>query len=122
MRGSTSVLFTGDLIEERYFGVLPDNDSHVVPWINRLKRLQEVDPGLVVPGHGYMGGPELVANYCAYFEFAKRRVDELRAAGELSEAELVNRVSAELLDLHPDWENRSWARKTVSDLTWPARA
>jgi glyoxylase-like metal-dependent hydrolase (beta-lactamase superfamily II) len=32
-RGSKSVLFTGDLIEERFFGVLADNESHVLPWI-----------------------------------------------------------------------------------------
>jgi hypothetical protein len=69
-----------------------------------------------------MGGPELIVNYGAYFEFAKRHVDERRTAGDLSEAEIVDRVSAELLDLHPDWEYRQWARKTVSDLTWPSRA
>jgi hypothetical protein len=27
-----------------------------------------------------------------------------------------------LLDVHPDWANRNWARNAVSDLTWPARA
>jgi glyoxylase-like metal-dependent hydrolase (beta-lactamase superfamily II) len=122
VRGSKSVLFTGDLIEEGYFGILGDSESHVIPWIDRLKRFQQLEPGLVVPGHGHLGGPELIANYRAYFELARRRVDELRAAGELNEADIVERVTTELLELHPDWQNRNWATKTVADLAWPARA
>ena len=122
VRGSKSVLFTGDLVEERYFGILGDNESGVIPWIDRLNRLEQLDPVLVVPGHGLLGGPELILNYRAYFELAQRRVAELRAAGKLSEAEIVNQVTNELLDLHPDWENRNWARNTVSALTWPSRA
>jgi len=121
IRGSTVVLFTGDLVEEGYFGILGDNESHVLPWIDRLNRLEQVNPEIVVPGHGNLGGPALIATYRAYFELATRRVDELRAAA-LSEAAIVDRVGAELLELHPDWQNRNWATKTVEDLTWPARA
>jgi glyoxylase-like metal-dependent hydrolase (beta-lactamase superfamily II) len=122
VRGPAPVLFTGDLVEEGTFGVLGDSDSHTVPWIERLKRFQQLQPELVVPGHGLTGGPERIANYLAYLELAKRRVDELRAAGELSEGEIVDRVSTEVLGVHPDWENQIWARKAVEDLTWPARA
>ena len=120
-RGSKSVLFTGDLVEEGYFGVLGDNESHVLPWIDRLNRLEQLAPQLVVPGHGQIGGPERIVEYRAYFELARRRVGDLRAAGELSESDIVDRVSAELIDLHPEWRNQAWARRTVADLTWPAR-
>jgi len=122
VRSSQSVLFTGDLVEEGYFGILGDNESHVLPWIDRLTRLDQLGPEIVVPGHGHMRGRELIASYRRYFELAKRRVAELRAAGELSEAEIVDRVGNELLGLHPDWANRNWAARTVADLTWPARA
>lgn len=122
IRGSKSVLFTGDLVEERYFGILGDHESHVIPWIDRLNRLEQLNPELVVPGHGHMGGPELIVTYREYFELARRRVVEIRAAGKLSESEIVEQVGNELLGLHPDWENRNWARKTVEDLTWPSRA
>jgi glyoxylase-like metal-dependent hydrolase (beta-lactamase superfamily II) len=122
VRGSASVLFTGDLVEEGTFGVLGDSDSHTVPWIDRVKRFEQLNPDLVVPGHGHTGGPERLADYRAYFELAKSRVDELRAVGELSEAEIVDQVSAEILNVHPDWGNQIWARKAVEDLTWPARA
>ena len=121
-RGSRSVLFAGDLIEEGYFGILGDSESHVLPWIDRLDRLEKLTPDVVVPGHGHHAGPELIPDYRAYFELAVRRSGALRAAGELSEAEIVDRVTDELLDLHPDWQNRNWAKPTVADLSWPARA
>lgn len=119
--GSRSVLFTGDLVEERTFSVLGDHESHVVPWVDRLKRLEQLRADIVVPGHGHVGGPELIAKHRDYFELAVRRVYELRATGELSEADIVDRVGAELLALHPDWGNPDWARRTVANLSWPAR-
>ena len=122
VRSSQSVLFTGDLVEEGYFGILGDDESHVLPWIDRLTRLDQLAPEFVVPGHGHMRGRELIASYRGYFELARRRVAELRAAGELSEAEIVDHVGNELLGLHPDWANRNWAARTAADLTWPARA
>lgn len=122
VRKSQVVLFAGDLIEERYFGILGDSESHVLPWIDRLSHLEQLEPQMVVPGHGHMGGPQLITNYRAYFEHAKHRADEIRTAGKLSEADIIERVTAELLDLHPDWDNRNWARKTVEDLAWPSRA
>ena len=122
VRGPAPVLFTGDLVEEGTFGVLGDSDSHTVPWIDRLSRFEQLDPELVVPGHGLPGGPERIADYRAYLELAVRRVDELRAAGELSEDEIADQVSAEVLGVHPGWKNQIWARKAVEDLRWPARA
>ena len=121
VHGETSVLFVGDLVEERYFGILGDHESHVIPWIERLKGLEQLDPDLVVPGHGHVGGKELIANYRVYFERARHRVEELRAAGKLSEPEIAEKVGSELLDMHPDWGNKEWAGKTASDLSWPAR-
>jgi glyoxylase-like metal-dependent hydrolase (beta-lactamase superfamily II) len=116
------ILFTGDLIEEGYFGILGDNESHVIPWIDRLDRFQLLDPAIVVPGHGHVNGPGLIPTYRGYFELARRRVSELRAADELTEAEIVEQVIAEVLELHPDWQNRNWVKQTVSDFSWPARA
>ena len=122
IRGPKPVLFTGDLVEERYFGILGDHESHVIPWIDRLDKLEQLQPDVVVPGHGLVGGRELIDGFRRYLQLAKRRVHELRLEGELSEAAIVDRVSAELLALHPDWGNRDWARKAVLNLSWPARA
>ena len=122
VRSSKSVLFVGDLIEERHFGVMADNESHVGPWIDRLNELTRLGADIVVPGHGHRDGLELIANYRGHFELAKRRVENLRRAQELSEAEIIDRVSEELLDHYADWAGHDWARKMVSDLTWPSRA
>ena len=122
IRSSKLVLFTGDLVEEGYYGILGDGESHALPWIDRLNRLERLGAELVVPGHGHSGGRELIPMYRAYFEHAKRRVGELRADGRLSEDEIAETVAQEVLDLHPGWQNKPWARKTVDDLRWPARA
>ena len=121
VHGTARVLFTGDLIEEGFFGILGDNESHVIPWIDRLDRLERLGADIVVPGHGHRDGAGLIPGYRAYFELARGRVRELRA-DDLREHEIVDRVTAELLDLHPGWQNRNWVQKTVADLTWPARA
>ena len=122
VRSSSSVLFTGDLVEEGYFGILGDSESHVLPWIDRLDRLEQLGADTVVPGHGLLGGRDLIPMYRGYFELAKRRVAAFRADSELSEDEIVEAVTQQVLDLHPDWQNKPWARKTVEDLRWPARA
>jgi glyoxylase-like metal-dependent hydrolase (beta-lactamase superfamily II) len=121
VRGSTEVLFAGDLVEDRYFGVIPDDDSHVYPWIDRLRELEAYGAPVVVPGHGLTGGPELISDYRAVFDLAVRRMIELRTEGGHSEEEMVETVNAELLELHPDWENKEWARVAAADLKWPAR-
>jgi glyoxylase-like metal-dependent hydrolase (beta-lactamase superfamily II) len=121
VRGPAPVLFTGDMVEERYFPLFPDNDSHVIPWITRLRELEQLDPAIVVPGHGHLGGRELIVNVREYLEYARGRVMALRGAGELAESEIVDRVSSELLDLHPDWANRETISMTAADLSWPAR-
>jgi glyoxylase-like metal-dependent hydrolase (beta-lactamase superfamily II) len=121
VQGSAPVLFAGDLVEDRYFGVIPDDDSHVVPWIARLEELERYRAPIVVPGHGLTSGPELIAAYLEIFELAERRMTELRREGGHFEEEMVELVAGELLDLHPDWENREWARVAAADLRWPAR-
>ncbi|HTS43160.1 MAG TPA: MBL fold metallo-hydrolase [Puia sp.] len=120
IHGEKSVLFTGDLVEEGFFGVLGDHESHVIPWIEKLKLLERLCLDIVVPGHGHTGGTELIKNYKTYFELAKNRFNELRAAGK-SEAEIVGQVGKELINLHPDWQNQMWATKALEDLSWPAR-
>ena len=122
VHSSSAVLFVGDLIEERHFGLIADNESHVGPWIERLRAFEQSGAEVVVPGHGHICGSELITDYRGHFELARYRVEELRAAGELSEADIVERVSAELVDRYPDWGGRNWVPKIVADLTWPSRA
>ena len=120
IHGEKSILFTGDLVEEGFFGVLGDNESHVIPWIEKLRLLEQIQADIIIPGHGHTGGTELIKNYKAYFEIARNRVNELRAEGK-PEAEIIEQVSNELINLHPNWQNQIWATKAVEDLSWKAR-
>src|SRR5262249_9679145 len=54
------VLFAGDLVENRFFPILPDEDAHGDLWIEVLGKLEALGPEVVVPGHGEVGGPELI--------------------------------------------------------------
>lgn len=116
------VLFTGDLIEEGFFGIYGDNESNALAWIDRLNQLEHLVPTLVVPGHGHTGGPELIPRYRSYLELARDRTSELRSQDALTEDEIADRVTTEVLDLNPDWQNRNWVGPTVSQFIWPARA
>jgi glyoxylase-like metal-dependent hydrolase (beta-lactamase superfamily II) len=115
------VLFTGDLVENKVFGVIPDGDSHLLPWLQRLREMEELGASIIVPGHGMPGGPEVLTIFREYFEYTDRRATELRDSG-VSEDEIVDTVEAELLARHPDWANKPWARVAVADLKRPARA
>jgi len=121
VHGSRTVVFSGDLVEEKTFAILGDNESHVLPWIDRLNRLEQMNPEIVVPGHGHVGGAQIVRDYRAALEFAKRRVAEIRETYGNPESEIVEQVTDELLALHPDWRNAQWAGRIVADLSWPAR-
>ena len=101
---------------------LPPPGSHAIkPWIERLLALEALEVDVVVPGHGLAGGTELIRDYREIFEHARDRVQELRAADALSDAEIVEQVSQELVGGHPNWHNPEWAGVAVADLKWPAR-
>src|SRR5205823_7961728 len=65
------ILFTGDLVEERCFAIFPyfppdDVDVDGERWISVLERLEALEPKIVVPGHGAVGGAEIVATAREY--------------------------------------------------------
>src|SRR5262249_3825913 len=73
------VLFTGDLVETRFFPIFPwfppdDCDVSGQRWIDVLARLQSLEPEVVVPGHGEVGGPELIHEVRDYLEDVRTRV------------------------------------------------
>jgi len=58
------VLFTGDAVvstTSSWFG-----DSNVENWIQTCRKLAALDVKVVCPGHGPMGGPELIAAFSDY--------------------------------------------------------
>jgi glyoxylase-like metal-dependent hydrolase (beta-lactamase superfamily II) len=106
------ILFTGDLVEERIFAIYPyfppddaDVDGH--RWIDVLRRLEALDPAIVVPGHGAVADVGVIAAAREYHE--RLRDETLRLAAEGRDAdEVVAELEPGILARYPDWEQPEW--------------
>jgi glyoxylase-like metal-dependent hydrolase (beta-lactamase superfamily II) len=101
------VVFAGDLVENRFFPILPDPDAHGTPWIEALERLEATMPAVVVPGHGEVGDAALIRDVRRYLEDVRARVRELSGAGAGLE-ELKERLEPEVRARYPDWDAPIW--------------
>ena len=108
----TSVLFTGDLVEERIFAIYPyfppdDADVDGDLWIDVLAKLRTLEPAIVVPGHGDVAGPDLLETVQAYHELIGGKTHEAVAEGcDVDEA--LARIEPLVRDRYPDWEAPEW--------------
>jgi glyoxylase-like metal-dependent hydrolase (beta-lactamase superfamily II) len=106
------ILFTGDLVEERIFAIYPyfppddaDVDGH--RWIDVLRRLEALDPAIVVPGHGAVADVGVITAAREYHE--RLRDETLRLAAEGRDAdEVVAELEPGILARYPDWEQPEW--------------
>lgn len=106
------VLFTGDLVEERVFPIYPffppeDADVDGSRWIEVLRRLEELAPAVVVPGHGDVGGADVIATARAFHERLRTEAFRLADAGATAD-EAVAELEQPLLAEHPDWDQPEW--------------
>ena len=106
------VLFTGDLVEERCFAIFPwfppddvDVDGH--RWIEVLGALERLEPVVVVPGHGDVGGVEVIAAAREYLELLRDETERLARDGR-SEDEVAAELDRSMRALHPDWAQPEW--------------
>ncbi len=73
------VLFTGDVVMS---GVTPFCPMGSVPGsLTAVARLRALEPAIVVPGHGQVGGPELLDETDAYFRWLQELARRGLAAG-----------------------------------------
>jgi cyclase len=73
------VLFTGDLV---FHGGTPFALSGSPSgWLHALEQMAALDPLMVVPGHGDVGGPELFEPVAAYLRFLISAAEDARARG-----------------------------------------
>jgi glyoxylase-like metal-dependent hydrolase (beta-lactamase superfamily II) len=106
------ILFTGDLVEERFFPILPDADASITRWIAALRRLEELQPEVVVPGHGAIGGFELLLNYRQTLEGWLERTRARARTGDDPGA-IEHELSEQILAEHADWDNREWVAPMI---------
>lgn len=114
------VLFTGDLVEAGQFAIFPwfppyDTDVSGTRWLAVMERLAGEGARVVVPGHGTVGGPELVADVRDYLRLLR---DEtwVRRDSAMSEETIVEEVRALMIERHPEWAERDWIDKGVGCL------
>lgn len=102
------VLFTGDLVENRFFPILPfvppyDTDVDGANWLAVLEELQRFDAKIVVPGHGEVGDAGLIATYHEYLSLL--RSETKRLAGEGNDADAIFAIlEPELRARYADWD------------------
>jgi glyoxylase-like metal-dependent hydrolase (beta-lactamase superfamily II) len=105
------VLFTGDLVETRLFPIFPwfppdDADVNGSKWIDVLGRLEALEPDVVVPGHGEVGGPDLIGQVRAYLEDVRERVGA--ASDGRSSDEVKAALEPEIRAAYPTWDAPEW--------------
>ena len=107
------IVIAGDLLEERMFPIVPffppmiaAADIDVARWEQALADIIALQPRLIVPGHGNLGGVEIATAALGYF----RNVRALaRSPGGRSE-DLVARIRAQ----YPTWENSEFIAPALS--------
>jgi glyoxylase-like metal-dependent hydrolase (beta-lactamase superfamily II) len=111
------VLFTGDLVETGQFAIFPwfppyDVDVSGLGWIEVMRRLVATDPEVVVPGHGDISGPQVLADVREYLELLR---DEtwVRRDSAMNEETIVAELKALMIERHPEWTGQDWIEKGV---------
>lgn len=106
------VLFTGDLVEERIFAIypyFPPNDADVDGdlWLEVIERLQELNPAVIVPGHGDVVGSELLETAHAYHSLIRDETQRALDDG-LGADDAVAHIEPRIRERYPDWEAPEW--------------
>ena len=114
------VLFTGDLAETGQFAIFPwfpphDTDVSGLGWIEVMAPLAAAKPRTVVPGHGDIGGTQVLEDMLGYLRELR---DETRARRDsaMSQETIVAEVRAVLIERHPEWTGREWIDTAVACL------
>jgi glyoxylase-like metal-dependent hydrolase (beta-lactamase superfamily II) len=98
------VLFTGDLIEDRFFPIMPDEDTKPSEWIAVTQTMLALQPQIVVPGHGNLGSAQMVEEVQDYLRHVRDAVYELTDQGQSQEA-ITRALTPKLKKLKADWDN-----------------
>ncbi len=114
------VMFTGDLVETGQFSIFPwfppyDTDVSGVRWITVMQRLIDEHPRVVVPGHGDVGGHQLLADVRDYLEELRDETWRRRDLA-MEEPKIAEEVRALMIKRHPDWAGQEWIEPGVGCL------
>jgi glyoxylase-like metal-dependent hydrolase (beta-lactamase superfamily II) len=108
------VVFGGDVVINRFFPIMADSDSSGTNWIQTLEHLQELNPAIVVPGHGEVGDVGLITAMREYLVFVRDRVQEMKSQGS-TVAEVEARLGPEVRAKYKDWDNPDWIKNAIDN-------
>ncbi len=99
-----SVLLPGDIVQQKIFPIIPNEDSSVKNWLAILDQLQALNPRVIVPDHGagVTDAPE-IGKERAYLLDLQARASELKRQG-VSVDDAGKQVAAEFHSKYPDWQ------------------
>lgn len=105
-------LFGGDLFETRMFPIVPyfppdDTDVDVAAWIGVLGHVLDLDPAVVVPGHGEVTDAGLVRDVRDYLGWVGQEAAKRKAAGADADA-AVAELEPVIRERWPAWDNPEW--------------
>jgi glyoxylase-like metal-dependent hydrolase (beta-lactamase superfamily II) len=114
------VMFTGDLVETGQFSIFPwfppyDADVSGVRWIAVMQRLIDEHPRVVVPGHGDIGGHQLLVDVRDYLEELRDETWRRQDSG-MDEPKITEEVRTLMIERHPDWAGQEWIESGVGCL------
>jgi len=114
------VMFTGDLVETGQFSIFPwflpyDTDVSGVRWIAVMQRLIAENPRVVVPGHGDIGGHQLLVDVRDYLEELRDETWRRQEWG-MDEPKIAEEVRTLMIERHSDWAGQEWIESGVGCL------
>ncbi|QBD77829.1 MBL fold metallo-hydrolase [Ktedonosporobacter rubrisoli] len=114
------ILFTGDLVENRLFPILFDQDASSRRWIEALTHMLRLAPTTVVPGHGDLGTTALLQEVQDFFTFVREDINLRIKEGQA--LELIDKEAARVIkERYQEWGNDLWIpfviRSVYAELT-----
>lgn len=106
------VLFTGDVVVNRFFPIFPDPDASGKNWLAILTRFEALEARTIVPGHGEVGDAGLITKEQGYLKALQARAGELKAQGK-SDKDAAELLTPEFQKKYPDWDNPGWIADAV---------
>lgn len=114
------LLFTGDLAETDQFAIFPwfppyDVDVSGVGWLAVMESLAAAGPRTVIPGHGELGGPQVLAEVREYLRELRDETWRRRDSA-MGQEQIAAEVRALLIERHPEWAGQEWIERGVGCL------
>src|SRR6202022_3187368 len=111
------VLFTGDVVLNRFFPIFPDAEANGKNWLVILNQLEALQPRIIVPGHGEVGDAALVSKENTFLKELQSHVLALKAQGKSSE-EAAQLLTVEFRAKYSDWDNPGWIADAAKRFYW----